>query len=167
MCSTTTKHTGQFLDILNRLNDNPQVKREETSDVKKRQVYHASNEIKKEKIFDDSELRKLLNEPIKQVIAKIKIREDGVVYVDFEDLNENNLNNQNSSKRTEHNKENEKQKQRDYVPSRRNSIDFIKQKSLIINSKDDNFENIWINETCIDLDSIDISDCLMVDIDLN
>ena len=178
MCSTQRQieSSRQFSNIINFLiNDN--FTNKEANEAKKRHLSGTATNDGKKRNFEgdngDSELRKLLSEPIKNVIARIKTRENGVIYVDFEEVGEDSLNKNkkiDNKENTLKNKENQSQLF-NCLPSR-NPVEFIKclsnnsQNKVIVNSRDDNFENIWIQEACIDLDSIDISDCLMVDLDL-
>ena len=180
MCSTQRQieSSRQFSNIINFLMNDNLNKKEETNDFKKRHISGTSvaNDVKKRNMetdhnSGDSELRKLLSEPIKNVIARIKTREDGVIYVDFEEVGEDSLNKNKKIDNKENNSMKNKENTISCLPSR-NPAEFIRclsnnsQNKVVVNLRDDNFENIWIQEACIDLDSIDISDCLMVDLNL-
>lgn len=92
-------------------------------------------------IKQDSELGRLLQEPIKKVVARIKTKENGVLYVDFEEVVES------------------RETKMDSTCSNENNL------QASANSKDESFENIKILEPCTDLDSIDITDCLFFNSD--
>jgi hypothetical protein len=87
-------------------------------------------ECLKREIVKDSELSKLLKEPIKKMVGKIKRNENGVIYVEFVEVIETKEN---------YNKD-ESHKSAD----------------------DDCFQNIKTLDNCVELDSIDIKDCLLL-----